>query len=101
MLFRSHGLDKSKFHLFEDGKVQTITSFEEHRPGTETPSVSEPLPPHVYSNKPRYPSTAAVNVLLLDAPSQPVRCRTILNMEKESHLRCSVSVVPGNLRSKA
>jgi len=68
-----HGLDKSKFHLFEDGKEQTITSFEEHRPGTETPSASEPLPPYVYSNKPRYPSTAAVNVLLLDGLNTSVQ----------------------------
>jgi len=68
-----HGLDKSKFHLFEDGKEQTITSFEEHRPGTEPPPASEPLPAHVFSNKPQYPPAATVNVLLLDSLNMPIQ----------------------------
>jgi len=68
-----HGIDKGQFHLTEDGKEQKIVSFEEHKPGTETPVTREPLPPNVYSNKPVYPSKAAVNVLLLDGLNTPVQ----------------------------
>jgi VWFA-related protein len=69
-----HGLDKSRFHVFEDGREQTITSFDEHKPA-ELPA-SAPrrvsLPPNTYSNVPIYPEATAVNVLLLDGLNTPM-----------------------------
>lgn len=68
-----HGLDRSRFHLFEDGKEQVISSFDEHRPADAAASGSMPqvkrasLPPHTYTNIPEYPDSSAVTVLLLDA----------------------------------
>ena len=70
-----HGLDRSRFHLLEDGHEQPITSFDEHRP-TATPAGAgtpqPPLPPHTYTNVPAYPAASAVNVLLLDALNTPM-----------------------------
>ncbi len=62
------GLDRKAFHIFEDGKEQAISSFEEHRPGAALPIyMASPLPAHTYSNLPDYAKSGAVNVLLLDA----------------------------------
>ena len=61
------GLDKSRFHILEDGHEQAITSFDEHTPSAQTPGASPtPLPPNTFTNIPAYPDTQTVNVLLLD-----------------------------------
>ena len=67
------GLPKSRFHIFENGAEQTMTVFEEHR-ADAAPEVSKPpeLPPHVYSDYPRFAITSAANVLLLDALNTPL-----------------------------
>ena len=68
-----HGLDRSKFHIFEDGNEQAIRAFDEHQPSA-TPvalPVLPKLPPHTYSNTPIYPQTGVVNVLLLDGLNTP------------------------------
>lgn len=63
-----HGLERGRFHVFEDGREQAISSFEEHVPGTAAPALFSRagLPPHTYTNAPDYPPASAVNVLLLD-----------------------------------
>jgi VWFA-related protein len=72
------GLDKSRFHVFEDGREQSMTAFEEHRATAAPPDASAlktelaALPPHTYTNVPLYPDTGAVNVLLLDALNTPM-----------------------------
>jgi VWFA-related protein len=72
-----HGLERSRFHVFEDGREQTITSFDEHRapassaPGTMPPMKRAALPPNTYTNIPDYPEAGAVNVLLLDGLNTP------------------------------
>jgi VWFA-related protein len=69
-----HGLDKGRFHVFEDGREQTITSFDEHKPAELPASAARPvsLPPNTYSNVPLYPNAGAVNVLLLDGLNTPM-----------------------------
>ncbi|MGC2617844.1 MAG: VWA domain-containing protein, partial [Acidobacteriaceae bacterium] len=68
-----HDLKASDFHLTEDGKLQKITVFEEHRATDVMEASKAPqLPPHVYSDTPRYAVTSAANVLLLDALNTPV-----------------------------
>jgi len=68
-----HGLDRSKFHLFEDGQEQAITAFDEHRPGAipAKPLAPSALPPHFYNNAPAYAATDVMNVLLLDGLNTP------------------------------
>ncbi len=69
-----HGLDRTRFHVFEDGKEQTVSSFDEHQPAGAPPAflASASLPPHTYTNLPAYPESSAVNVLLLDALNTPL-----------------------------
>jgi VWFA-related protein len=66
-------LDRSRFHVFEDGHEQTIASFDEHRaPAATSPGVMPTmkramLPPNTYTNIPEYPESGSVTVLLLDS----------------------------------
>jgi len=69
-----HGLDKRRFHVFEDGHEQAINSFDEHQPAARTLVAAKPvvLPPHTYTNLPAYPDSPAINVLLLDGLNTPM-----------------------------
>ena len=73
-----HGIDRSRFHVVEDGKEQTISSFEEHQPAPISAEDLKPvaLPPHTYSNAPLYPQATAFNVLLLDGLNTPIDKQT-------------------------
>lgn len=68
-----HGLDRSRFHVIEDGREQTVASFDEHQVSAPltAPSNLPKLPPNTFSNTPAYPATGTVNVLLLDALNTP------------------------------
>jgi VWFA-related protein len=68
-----HGLERRAFHVFEDGKEQPVSSFDEHQQ-TATPAafMASALPANTYSNLPQYPPSSAVNVLLLDALNTPL-----------------------------
>jgi VWFA-related protein len=68
-----HGLDRSRFHVLEDGREQPIASFDEHTPATNAAAAPQPvLPPHTYTNVPAYSPASAVNILLLDALNTPM-----------------------------
>ncbi len=69
-----HGLDRSRFHVFEDGSEQSLFSFDEHQPAGAPPAFLAPtaLPPNTFTNLPAYPESSAVNVLLLDALNTPL-----------------------------
>ena len=73
-----HGIDRSRFRVFEDGKEQAIASFEEHRPVPLSAQGYKPvsLPPHTYTNAPVYPQASAFNVLLLDGLNTPLDKQT-------------------------
>lgn len=83
-----HGLDKSVFHVFEDGKEQRISSFDEHKPDTNPAPILKPLtlPPHVVSNSPKYPPSDTVNVLLLDALNTPTADQSTLRRQMLAYL---------------
>jgi VWFA-related protein len=71
-----HGLNRDRFRILEDGRAQTIASFDEHRPGNAPAAIAAdnqaPLPAHTYSNAPIYPQDGSVNVLLLDGLNTPM-----------------------------
>lgn len=67
------GLTWEGFHIFEDGREQTVKVFEAHRAGEpHAPQPPPPLPPSTYSNFPDLPAGSAANVLLLDALNTPL-----------------------------
>ena len=63
------GLTKDKVQVFEDGKLQTLASFEEHAGIPDVPGLSRmaKLPPNVFSNVPLAKAGEAANILLLDS----------------------------------
>jgi VWFA-related protein len=70
-----HGLDQQHFHILEDGREQTIVTFDEHRPlptSATTPTPRPALTPHTFTNASQYPPAPAVNVLLLDGLNTPL-----------------------------
>lgn len=81
------GLPKEDFQVLEDGKAQTIDSFEEHH-GTPMKQISlPPMPPHVYTNFPLTQSADAVNVLLLDALNTPSRDQVYVHSQMIKYLK--------------
>ena len=68
-----HGIDPKRFHVYENGREQAITFFEEHKPDPTQAAVQHrAMPPHYYNNLPVHPHGSAVNVLLLDGLNTPV-----------------------------
>jgi len=82
------GLNKQDFEVLEDGKPQTISTFEEHH-GAPPPTQVKlpPLPPHVYTNFPITQTSDAVNVLLLDAMNTPTQDQSYVHTEMIKCLR--------------
>jgi VWFA-related protein len=74
-----HSLDRSRFHVFEDGREQPITSFDEHEPAASLARIAPAqssvlpttLPPRTYSNVPVQAESSAANVLLMDELNTP------------------------------
>src|SRR5277367_1065244 len=87
------GLSKEKFHLLENGKPQTITVFEEHKP-EDALSISKAPPPepNVYSNFPAFTITSAANVLLLDALNTPLSDQQYVRQQMIQYLK---NIPPG------
>jgi VWFA-related protein len=81
------GLDRNRFHIFEDGHEQPITSFDERKPDAaqslapKTSSLLVSLPGDTFSNVSAYADGNAVNVLLLDELNTPKRSREFLRQQ--------------------
>ncbi|MBB6142124.1 VWFA-related protein [Silvibacterium bohemicum] len=87
------GLDKDKFKLYQDGKLQQIRIFEEHKPEETTlSSVGVQLPPNTYSNFPQYNIAGAANVLLLDALNTPLSDQVYVRQQMLKYLK---NIPPG------
>jgi VWFA-related protein len=88
------GLQKDDFQvlerssLLEQGKAQTIASFEEHRGAPRvTPSEPPVLPPHFYTNDPLVPPADSVNVLVLDALNTSMGDMSNVHAQMVSYLK--------------
>jgi VWFA-related protein len=85
-------LHNEDFEVSEDGKAQTVTTFEEHH-GAPLSQVKLPaLPPHVYTNFPVTQTTDSVNVLLLDALNTPMRDQNYVHTQMIKYLK---TIPPG------
>ena len=70
-----HGLTKNSFTITEDGKPQTLSSFEEHSLIPIDEVKIEPFPklqPGVFTNYTPAPEAGAINILLLDTLNTPL-----------------------------
>ena len=81
------GLHKDDFEILEDGKAQTISTFEEHHGAPPTQIQLPTLPPHVYTNFPVTKTADAVNVLLLDALNTPSRDQSYVHSQMLKYLK--------------
>jgi VWFA-related protein len=86
-----HDLDRNRFHIFEDGKEQHITYFDETKPPASGSSVTplncvKQTSPGVVNNVPCAASTGPVNVLLLDALNTPIINQADINRQVVKYL---------------
>ena len=86
------GLRKEDFEVLEDGKPQTIASFDEHQATTPTLVKLPPMPPNVYTNFPLTEKADSVNVLLLDALNTESRDQTYVHTQMIKYLQ---TIPPG------
>jgi VWFA-related protein len=86
------GLQKQDFEVLEDGKEQTVSSFEEHRGAAPTQIKLPPLPPGVYTNFPTTQTQDSVNVVLLDALNTPARDQSYVHAQMLKYLK---TIPPG------
>ncbi len=86
------GLGKQDFEILEDGKPQTISTFEEHHGAPPTQIKLPPLPPHVYTNFPVTQTADSVNVILLDALNTPSRDQVVVHQQMLKYLK---TISPG------
>ena len=64
-----HDIDPRQFHVYENGREQQASFFDEHKPdsGAGPAAQRRTLPPHYYNNVPNHAPGSAINVLpLLD-----------------------------------
>ena len=86
------GLHKEDFEVLEDGKPQTVSTFEEHHGVPPTQIKLPALPPHVYTNFPVTQTADSLNVLLLDALNTPTRDQTYVHAQMIKYLK---TIPPG------
>ncbi len=81
------GLQKDNFQAFEDGKPQTISSFEEHQGAPPVQAKLPPMPPDVFTNFPASTPPDTINVLLLDALNTPLVDQAYVHSQMVKYLK--------------
>lgn len=81
------GLQKEDFEILEDGKPQTISTFQEHLGAPLIQIKLPPMPPHVFTNFPLVHSADSVIVLLLDALNTPSKDQSYVRSQMIKYLR--------------
>ncbi len=88
------GLKKEDFEVFEDGKAESIATFEEHHGASMKVIKLPPMPPDVYTNFPVMQTADSINVLLLDSLNTPVPDQVYVHSQMIKHLKD----IPANTR---
>ncbi len=86
------GLRQEDFEILEDGKPQSVSTFEEHHGALLTQITLPPMPPHVYTNFPVTRTADSVNVLLLDALNTPSKDQSYVHLQMLKSLK---TIPPG------
>ncbi|HKU27989.1 MAG TPA: VWA domain-containing protein [Candidatus Sulfotelmatobacter sp.] len=81
------GLKKEDFEVLEDGKPQSVSTFEEHKGAPATQIKLPPMPPNVYTNFPIVQSADSVNVILLDALNTPLADQVYVHKQMIKYLK--------------
>jgi VWFA-related protein len=85
------GLNRGDFKVSEDGKLQTVSFFEEHTDGKVTPVKLPEMPPDVYTNYPTVKTTDSVNVLLLDSLNTQAIDQSYVRPQMEKYLEAAIA----------
>lgn len=88
------GLKQEDFQIFEDGKSQTISHFQEHKGAPPTQFKLPPMPPHVYTNFPVIEAADSVNIIVLDALNTPASDQSYVHTQMLKYLQ----TIPANTR---
>ncbi len=83
------GLAREQFQLLEDGRLQKLTSFEEHSGLPDAPTLARmaKLPPNVFSNAPLIKTGDAANILLLDSLNTEMADQSYVHAEMVKFIR--------------
>ncbi|HMG86139.1 MAG TPA: VWA domain-containing protein [Terracidiphilus sp.] len=89
-----HGIDPRQFHIYENGREQPISFFDEHKPesGAGPTAQRHALPPHYYDNVPNHAPGSAVNILLLDGLNTPVADQGYVRKQMIAYVK---TITPG------
>jgi VWFA-related protein len=89
-----HGIDPRQFHVYENGREQQISFFDEHNQGSgaEPAGPKHVLPPHFYNNVPNHAPGSAINVLLLDGLNTPAMDQAYVRRQMIAYVK---TITPG------
>ena len=80
------GLRREDFRVFENGKPQTISVFEEHDGKAPAAIKQAELPPNTFSNSPGWSAPESLNVVLLDALNTPIHDQSLVHQQVLKYL---------------
>ena len=80
-------LARTDFRVFEDGKPQTLRSFEQHLAETQPPLPKPDLPPDTFSNLSSVPQSGPVTVILYDLLNTPLESQAFAHEQLLNFLR--------------
>ncbi len=93
------GLQAQDFHIFEDGREQTVRSFDVHATDRNASALPAPptLPPHTFMNYPVAPKNAPLTVVLYDVVNTPIASQSfahaaLVKFLKDSPLRNETAI---------
>jgi VWFA-related protein len=81
------GLQHKDFQISEDGKPQTITSFEEHVASNAAPVKLPPMPANVFTNFPTTKMSDSANVVLFDTLNTQYRDQSFVRDQLIHYLK--------------
>ncbi len=88
-----HGLQKSDFHVVEDGQPQTLNSFHEHIFNSTAAAQPPKLPPNSFTNFVPAGSSDAYTVILIDAANNSPQVQSYVHSQLISFMK---SIPAGN-----